>query len=139
MISIDAVSQYPLSRVSRGIPGRCECACCPFNFFAAKLWRLPLYFVGLWTDREQFPYSWSSHLFYQMGKDILEFSVVGVTKSKLAARSLYEPARCFGVNIDPVFPNSVFEYRRILVADRGLKWKARLAGGSGGILHSYES
>ncbi|KAG8291435.1 Integrin beta-1 [Homalodisca vitripennis] len=73
------------------------------------------------------------------GKDILEFSVVGVTKSKLAARSLYEPARCFGVNIDPVFPNSVFEYRRILVAERGLKWKARLAGGSGGILHSYES
>ncbi|KAG8249799.1 Golgi transport complex subunit 1 [Homalodisca vitripennis] len=34
-----------------------------------------------------------------VGKDILEFSVVGVTKSKLAARSLYEPARCFGVNI----------------------------------------
>ncbi|KAG8325060.1 hypothetical protein J6590_077189 [Homalodisca vitripennis] len=76
---------------------------------------------------------------YSPGKDILEFSVVGVTKSKLAARSLYEPARCFGVNIDPVFPNSVFEYRRILVAERGLKWKARLAGGSGGILHSYES
>ncbi|KAG8315456.1 hypothetical protein J6590_070181 [Homalodisca vitripennis] len=80
------------------------------------------------------------------GKDILEFSVVGVTKSKLAARSLYER---HGVLVllsyaylpinDPVFPNSVFEYRRILVAERGLKWKARLAGGSGGILHSYES
>ncbi|KAG8279900.1 hypothetical protein J6590_094657 [Homalodisca vitripennis] len=80
-----------------------------------------------------------SSLLASVGRGHLRVSVVGVLKSKLAARSLDEPARCFGVNIDPVVPNSVYKFCRKLVAERGLKWKARLAGGSGRILHNYES
>ncbi|KAG8296648.1 hypothetical protein J6590_052735 [Homalodisca vitripennis] len=48
-----------------------------------------------------------SSLLASVGRGHLRVSVVGVLKSKLAARSLDEPARCFGVNIvDPTFQST---------------------------------
>ncbi|KAG8317071.1 hypothetical protein J6590_034443 [Homalodisca vitripennis] len=59
-----------------------------------------------------------SSLLASVGRGHLRVSVVGVLKSKLAARSLDEPARCFGVNIvGPTFQSTFHD-----LVDRRSPW-----------------